>query len=857
MFPCWTRVLPPLAAAAFLLLSAPFALAQTEGVVPPKLLQHVDAPYPASKLGEHIETNVVVFVTVETDGSVSDAQVVESGGPAFDEAALDTARTWRFSPAQRGGKPVRARIRIAFHFAPPAPPSPPPPLDQPTPAPGPNAAPKPTAAPSAAPSSTSPPAARPAEHAEPTVVTVIGRPVPPSRGASDFLVQVGELGRVPRKTATALLTLAPGILLTNEGGEGHAEQVFLRGFDAREGQDLEFSAGGVPINESGNLHGNGYADAHFILPELVESIRILEGPFDPRQGNFAVAGSAEYELGLAQRGLTARYTLGSFDTHRLLLLWGPRNESTHTYGGVELYQSSGFGQNRDSKRATAMAQYEGKLGVNSTFRLASTAYASTYHSAGVIREDDLARGVKGFYDTYDPGQGGDASRYSVSADLDARSGDTLFRQQIFAIHRGMRLRENFTGFLLDVQTRLQTPHPQRGDLLDLDMTEDTIGARGAARLRGAFQGRPQEIELGYFARGDSVEGTQQRIEKATGNPYKLDTSLASKLGDIGLYADLNLRPLSWLTVRGGLRGDLFAYDVLDRCAVQSVAHPSKTNPPGDASCLSQQNGDYREPTQRASTASLAIQPRASLIVGPFQGFNFNLSVGRGARSIDPSYITQDVATPFASVLAYEGGVAYARTFGSLAVVARSVLFQTHVDKDLLFSETAGRNTLGKGSTRTGWAGATRLTGDFFDVSANITLVKSTLDDTSLLMPYVPDAVVRADGALFGKLPWRVRDEAIRAAIGAGFTFVGRRPLPYGQRSDIIATLDTSATLGISHFEVGFTATNLFGQQYRLGELNFASDFHTQGSPTLVPARHFTAGAPRELFATFAVNFGGD
>ena len=119
---------------------------------------------------------------------------------------------------------------------------------------------------------------------------MLGRRPPPSRGASDFQIRVGELAEVPRANAAELLKLAPGILLTNEGGEGHAEQVFLRGFDAREGQDIEFTVGGVPINESGNLHGNGYADTHFIIPELVESLRVLEGPFDPRQGNYAVGG---------------------------------------------------------------------------------------------------------------------------------------------------------------------------------------------------------------------------------------------------------------------------------------------------------------------------------------------------------------------------------------------------------------------------------------------------------------------------------------------------------------------------------------------------------------------------------------
>jgi iron complex outermembrane recepter protein len=87
--------------------------------------------------------------------------------------------------------------------------------------------------------------------------------------------------------------------------------VFLRGFDAREGQDIESTANGVPINEATNLHGNGYADANFNLPETVLSLCVLEGPLDPLQGNFAVAGSADYRLGLERRGPTLKSTLGS------------------------------------------------------------------------------------------------------------------------------------------------------------------------------------------------------------------------------------------------------------------------------------------------------------------------------------------------------------------------------------------------------------------------------------------------------------------------------------------------------------------------------------------------------------------
>jgi hypothetical protein len=249
-------------------------------------------------------------------------------------------------------------------------------------------------------------------------------------------------------------------------------------------------------------------------------------------------------------------------------------------------------------------------------------------------------------------------------------------------------------------------------------------------------------------------------------------------------------------------------------------------------------------------------PRGSILVGPFAHFTISASYGRGARSIDPSYITQDVKTPFASVNAYEGGVAYANDWKDVAVVARSIFFQTHVDRDLVFNQTAGRNVLGDGTTRTGWVGAARVTGKFFDESANLTLVRSAYDDTHLLVAYVPDVVLRSDTAVFSNLPWQVQGKPVRAALSAGVTYVGPRALPYGQRSEDIFTLDTSATLEWSRFEIGLIVTNLLDTQYRLTELNYASDFHSQPLATTVPERAFTAGAPRGIFGTFAVNFGG-
>jgi outer membrane receptor protein involved in Fe transport len=75
-------------------------------------------------------------------------------------------------------------------------------------------------------------------------------------------------------------------------------------------------------------------------------------------------------------------------------------------------------------------------------------------------------------------------------------------------------------------------------------------------------------------------------------------------------------------------------------------------------------------------------------------------------------------------------------------------------------------------------------------------------------------------------------------------------------SDIISVVDANAALGWRGLELSLAVTNLFDTRYRLGEYNYASDFHTEPEPTLVAARAFTAGAPRGIFLSLSGNLGG-
>ena len=793
-------------------------------IKPPVVVQHVDAVYPPAALADRLHGDVVLTVTVDVDGHVSKVDVFRSGGATLDEAAIVAAREWIFTPAMRNGKPVASRIRMPFHFAPPAVP---PDLVEAPSTPGDipmheavSSEPRAAAA--------SPPTA---PHSVEVVVT--GRPSPTSRGPSDFQIPVGELATLPHSSAGDMLKLAPGILVTNEGGEGHADSMIVRGFDAGEGEAMALSVGGVPINDPGNFHANGYADSRFIIPEAVASLRVLEGPFDPRQGNFAVAGSADYELGLARRGLTAKQTFGSFGTERSLLTWGPEDYDKHTFTAVEYARSNGYGANRAYQRGSAITQYESKLGSRGLWRVTAQAYSVVARAAGVVRQDDYAAGRIGFYDTYDPNQGQDSSRYSVAADIETRDHDVTFAQQVFLISRATRIREDFTGYATD--SGAEEP---RGTMLDLTVNEQSLGARGSARAHFRAFGEPQELEMGYFARGDAVSNTRRLIARATQAPYTTDANIGGTLGNLALYGDASLKPISWLTLRGGLREELFTYLVRDQCPEIANCNEDPT-PAGNP---------------QKSVATSVLLPRVSLLFGSFGGFRFVGSAGQGVRSLAIDEVGP--TTSLAKIASYEGGVSYTNSSSVGTLSASSVFYGTRVNRDEIFDPSVGRTVETGATTRTGWTGSGRFTGRFFDALLNASVVRGIVNETGEAIPYVPHVMARSETALFFELPWTIDARPVRAAFGPSFTYVGNRTLPYAQTSDPYLLVDAALKLNWRALELGLVGTNLFDRKYRLSEFTLVSDFHTQSVPTLTPARVFTAGAPRMLLLSLSGSIGG-
>lgn len=804
------------------------------GLLPPRVATVPPVPWPAeTERREPLE--VRVELTIEADGSLRNVRLLEDPPAPFGAAALGYATTLAFVPATRGGEPIAAVVSYLITFAPP--------IVVPVEI-------VPPEVPREEPAEEAPDAVDEEDDEFTATAELEAISERPPASASEQVFELEMLRDVPRTNAEQMLTMA-GVVLANHAGEGHASSMFLRGFDAGEGQDMEVLVDGIPMNEPSNAHLHGYADTGFLIPELVESVRVLAGPYDPAQGDFALAGTAEYRLGLSERGLQVLGGYGSFHRRRALVLYG---DGERSFAGLEIQSGSGFGINRAHRNVRALARYGGGSG-NLEWSLTAASHALRFDSAGVVREDAIEAGDlpcgpsyrEQLYCTPDPNQGGAASRHLLAFDVVGSRPGARIRQKAWVQLRRDRFRENFTGFLLD----------ERGDGLDERTDGANFGLRTDVTFQGTFRERELTLDLGLLARHDRIDTRIWRLRRADEVPYRVVSDDELALTTTGAYLTAGFRSAR-VALRGGARLAAFALSSEDN------ARPT-----------SDRMGE-RLPSQASDAFGVAVLPRATLVVTLVKraddpgstGLDWVSSIGRGARSSDAAALSEGENAPFATSRSMETGfrLQHGNPRDALGVDAQTGVFWTNVDRDLLFNPEAGRNTPVGETQRFGAFvnGRARLTG-WLEAVGTFTWSEAHLPGPNAgpfeltdgpRLPFVPRFVGRVDFALRHDVRLFGQPFTLGAAVGGGV--LGRRPLPLNELGERIATLDVSARVRWRYVEVAFLARNLTDNQYRQTEFHYESVFDADDpTASLRAARHIAAGSPRELFVTLTLHLDTD
>ena len=837
------------------------------------------------------ETQVTLQVVVDAAGSVESAVEVSTvpgdASGAFAQSAIDAIKATRFVPSSRDGTPIRSRIEYVVVFHPPVPaatttvPATPPattattaPATSPaTTAPGASQA---TTAPPPAPSPAAPP---PADTATAPMenVQVRGIAWASPRGLGDVRVDRETLTASPRQQTSEMLSAAPGFFVDHEDGDGLGNDVYLRGFDLDSGSGIEMKVGEIPLNIPLHIHGQGYADVNFIIPEVVRSIRVLEGPYDPRQGDSAIVGSALFDLAVPERGYQLKTSYGSFGQTRIVGIAAPTEASDDTFAAFSLRTTQGFGEDRASKAASVNAQYGVDLTDADHLRVLATAYAASADLPGVVRLDDVNAGRIGYYDAYpnfnsffptncaaascaEPAQGVRSARVIVGAELDHATGSGAhFAIAPWVMWTDFLSHQNYTG---DVDSsNLQPRLDSLGDLWQLTNVETAAGATARFHTTPFHLGHAVEVVLepGASLRVGHTNQSKDLVNPANLDPWDYRLNYGLNTVDVAGYLDLDVRLWKKLRISGGVRADFLDVDITDNLA--------GVLPPVPAGAL-----------QGAITnvAGVAPGPRATVAYEIAPEITPVVSAGEGFRSLDAGSLTRcntptvkftgmpstqqlpcSPGSPYSKVTSFEGGLRSEVAKGRFTTTLTA--FQTDVANELVFEVASGGLTTERASTRRGVVGAflARPT-SWLLASTSVSIQSATFDTlvvgTSHYVPNVPAVLWRTDVNAHGEL-FRIREAPLTGRIGVGYTLLAGRHANDRIVAPMDNVLNALASVRYRFVELGVDMYNVLGLKYADDQEYYVSNWSFRpGQQPASGAVHVVAAAPRTTLGTLSLYF---
>jgi iron complex outermembrane recepter protein len=624
--------------------------------------------------------------------------------------------------------------------------------------------------------------------------------------ASATVLDAAELAAAPIRTAEDALRLAPGMVLVQHGAEGKGQQYFLRGFDAVHGIDFEVEVDGVPLNEWSNIHAQGYLDLGMLIPELIERVELLPGPFALGQGPFALAGSARFSLGVpeADRGLRASVGFGSTLRRRMLLSYSPREGDGSRFIAAELMSDPGFGQSRDSRRAVIMARQvlvdrpRGRLGA------LVIGQAGEFGLPGANSWAEYEAGRVGFWGAHDHGRG-EARRAQLALDGELFGERQHARVVAWSGYRKLALLENFTGVFEE---------PERGDRRLQHHRAVPFGLRVDHRVS---LGRRVALDSGLGVRGDVFEQSEQRVDLSA-RPFELTREAAAVQANPWLYSGVRWQVHPSLMLAAGARADAFVFSVRDGRAPE---------------------------LEPATGVRFAASPRANLRWSVISTLDLFAAYGRGVRPPEARAFTTHDPERFGPIAERldEGPRVSASDSGELGMRwhprpwfdLRVAGFATYLARESIYDHVSRTNLQLAATRRLGAAGDLRVQPKpWLGVAGSLTWVDARFVASRNLVPLAPSLVASLRAWLAHPLGAR-----------AGLLLVGwaPRPLPHGARGSALARLDATTGWHLERVRVDLVIENVLGLRLREGEYYFASNFRPGEAGSQLPTLHYVPGPP--------------
>ncbi len=544
--------------------------------------------------------------------------------------------------------------------------------------------------------------------------------------ASQGTVGQEQLKYRPVTRPSEILETVPGLISSQHSGEGKASQYYLRGFNLDHGTDFLTQVDGVPVNLGSHSHGQGWMDTNFLIPEMIKSMDYQKGNYYAENGDFSSAGAANIHYFNDLPEHTVKFTGGSFDYYRGLVMGSQKiGDGNLAYAGETVHNGGPWQVSNEYLKFNGVLKYSEEHG-NSGFSVTGMAMAADWNSTDQIPKRAVADGSIGRFGNVDPTDGGRSDRYSVTGEWHRQDKNSKTQIMAYGLYTSLNLYSNFTYFMDD---------PVNGDQFGQPDERFVTGSKATHTIFHKLGRFDSESTFGLQFRNDNINNALLKTKaQQVLDITRKDTVWVSSLSP---YFDNKTMWTNWFKTDLGLRFDGYRFNV------------SKSN----------------QAANEGTVYDGLVSPKLGMVFGPWAETEFYLNGGLGFHSNDGRGVNTNVDPKTGSSTDADGNpikpaVPLSRTYGA-EVGMRSdwikglnstlAIWWLDIDSELLFVGDTGTTEASHPSRRYGIESANYYSpNDWLTFDADLSFSKARFQGHPAEGSYIPGSVetVIASGATF-------------------------------------------------------------------------------------------------------------
>lgn len=351
-----------------------------------------------------------------------------------------------------------------------------------------------------------------------------------------------------------IIRALPGMDFVFYGQGGIPSGPSVRGYTDRNfGQDIAGFLDGIPLNLFGFVASHGAMDLTTLLPQSIERVELIRGPFNARYGDFHRGGSLNFVTKSHVARPSVDIAAGSFGTARTTITFG-QDPSTGSmfpfFSTFEGYRTNSYSHHSGLYRLNDYSKLVIPQGKND-LSLSGAVFGSKWDAPSYLDVSKIISGAISDKSIINPTDGGDLRSQLLYAAYHGNNGSADdWSATLYGSHR---IWNRWRHDLITAPNTLQLHQFDR---------RVTYGTRIEKNFGTPLLRRPSLLLVGLAAQGDDASTQQQRtvLRKVTSNVDDIDELLTSS----AVYVQEQYAPTSWMKLSGGLRYNLLHYNLHDQ-----------------------------------------------------------------------------------------------------------------------------------------------------------------------------------------------------------------------------------------------------------------------------------------------------